>query len=113
MKRATVSVLSFAVALSAFAAAPSLRSRLLGGRAGDARPDSAARPAAAAQQPAVTDDEATPQPTGSHALNWDGAASDIIIMAYGDEVGKTILKDPACPTATITLKSKQGQKLSR
>ncbi len=58
MKRATVSVLSFAVALSAFAAAPSLRSRLLGGRAGDARPDSAARPAAAAQQPAVTDDEA-------------------------------------------------------
>lgn len=113
MKRATISVLSCAVALSAFAAAPSLRSRLLGGRAGDARPDSAARPAAAAQQPAVTDDEATPQPTGSHALNWDGAASDIIIMAYGDEVGKTILKDPACPSATITLKSKQGQKLSR
>ena len=107
MKRATISVLSCAVALSAFAAAPSLRSRLLGGRAGDARP------AAAAQQPAVTDDEATPQPTGSHALNWDGAASDIIIMAYGDEVGKTILKDPACPSATITLKSKQGQKLSR
>ncbi len=113
MKRATISVLSCAVALSAFAAAPSLRSRLLGGRAGDARPDSAARPAAAAQPPAVTDDEATPQPTGSHALNWDGAASDIIIMAYGDEVGKTILKDPACPSATITLKSKQGQKLSR
>lgn len=113
MKRATISVLSCAVALSAFAAAPSLRSRLLGGRAGDARPDSAARPAAAAQSPAVTDDEATPQPTGSHALNWDGAASDIIIMAYGDEVGKTILKDPACPSATITLKSKQGQKLSR
>ena len=107
MKRATISVLSCAVALSAFAAVPSLRSRLLGGRAGDARP------AAAAQQPAVTDDEATPQPTGSHALNWDGAASDIIIMAYGDEVGKTILKDPACPSATITLKSKQGQKLSR
>ena len=61
----------------------------------------------------ATADEAPPQPTGNHALNWDGAASDIIIMAYGDEVGKTILKDPACPTATITLKSKQGQKLSR
>ncbi len=110
MKRATISVLSCAVALSAFAAAPSLRSRLLGGRAGDARPDSAARPSAAAQ-PTAGDGEASP--TGNHALNWDGAASDIIIMAYGDEVGKTVLKDPACPTATITLKSKQGQKLSR
>lgn len=108
MKKAITSVLSCAFALSAFAAAPS---RLLAPRGG--RPVNTARPAAAAQQPAVTDDEATPQPTGSHALNWDGAASDIIIMAYGDEVGKTILKDPACPSATITLKSKQGQKLSR
>ena len=110
MKRATISVLFCAFAFSAVEAQQPLRSRLLGGRAGDARPASAARPSAAAQ-PAAGDGEASP--TGSHALNWDGAASDIIIMAYGDEVGKTILKDPACPTATITLKSKQGQKLSR
>ena len=102
MKRAMTSVLSCAVALSAVAAAPS---RLLAPRGG--RPVNTARPTPAAG------DEAASQPTGGHALNWDGAASDIIIMAYGDEVGKTILKDPACPSATITLKSKQGQKLSR
>ena len=107
MKRAITSALSCAFALSAVAAPSRLRSPLGG------RPVNAARPANAAQRPAATDDEAAPQPTGGHALNWDGAASDIIIMAYGDEVGKTILKDPACPTATITLKSKQGQKLSR
>lgn len=107
MKKAITSVLSCAFALSAFAAAPS---RLLAPRGG--RPVNTARPTPPAQQPAA-DDEATPSPTGGHALNWDGAASDIIIMAYGDEVGKTILKDPACPSATITLKSKQGQKLSR
>lgn len=107
MKKAITSVLSCAFALSAFAAAPS---RLLAPRGG--RPVNTARPTPPAQQPSAGD-EATPSPTGGHALNWDGAASDIIIMAYGDEVGKTILKDPACPSATITLKSKQGQKLSR
>ncbi len=107
MKKAITSVLSCAFALSAFAAAPS---RLLAPRGG--RPVNTAHPTPPAQQP-VAGDEATPSPTGGHALNWDGAASDIIIMAYGDEVGKTILKDPACPSATITLKSKQGQKLSR
>ena len=107
MNKAITSVLSCAFALSAFAAAPS---RLLAPRGG--RPVNTARPTPPAQQPSAGD-EATPSPTGGHALNWDGAASDIIIMAYGDEVGKTILKDPACPSATITLKSKQGQKLSR
>lgn len=107
MKKAITSVLSCAFALSAFAAAPS---RLLAPRGG--RPVNTARPTPPAPQPSAGD-EATPSPTGGHALNWDGAASDIIIMAYGDEVGKTILKDPACPSATITLKSKQGQKLSR
>lgn len=107
MNKAITSVLSCAFALSAFAAAPS---RLLAPRGG--RPVNTARPTPPAPQPAAGD-KATPSPTGGHALNWDGAASDIIIMAYGDEVGKTILKDPACPSATITLKSKQGQKLSR
>ncbi len=107
MKKAITSVLSCAFALSAVAAAPSrLRSPL-------GRSVNTAHPANAAQRSAAAGDEEAPQPTGGHALNWDGAASDIIIMAYGDEVGKTILKDPACPTATITLKSKQGQKLSR
>ena len=98
MKKTVTVLLAVALALPMSA---QQRLGLLGSRRNTPPPTSA------------TADEAPPQPTGNHALNWDGAASDIIIMAYGDEVGKTILKDPACPTATITLKSKQGQKLSR
>ncbi len=98
MKKTVTVLLGVALALPMSA---QQRLGLLGSRRNSPPPTSA------------TADEAPPQPTGNHALNWDGAASDIIIMAYGDEVGKTILKDPACPTATITLKSKQGQKLSR
>lgn len=112
MKNCLLFVVALAVAYPAMA--QQLRSPLLnrGGRNG-ARAVNTARPApsASASASATTDEAASP--TGGHALNWDGAASDLIIMAYGDEVGKTILKDPACPAATITLKSKQGQKLSR
>lgn len=104
-----LTVLAMAALLPAVA---QLRSPLLGGsRRGTSRPVNTSRPATT--PPAAEGEAAASVPTGGHALNWDGAASDIIIMAYGDEVGKTILKDPACPTATITLKSKQGQKLSR
>ena len=46
------------------------------------------------------------------SLNWDAAPVDIVLQAYGDRVKKTILKDPACPSATITLKSRPGQKLT-
>ena len=104
-----LTVLAMAALLPAVA---QLRSPLLGGsRRGTSRPVNTSRPATT--PPAAEGEAAASAPTGGHALNWDGAASDIIIMAYGDEVGKTILKDPACPSATITLKSKQGQKLSR
>ena len=104
-----LTVLAMAALLPAVA---QLRSPLLGGgRRGTSRPVNTSRPATT--PPTAGGEAAASAPTGGHALNWDGAASDIIIMAYGDEVGKTILKDPACPTATITLKSKQGQKLSR
>ena len=104
-----LTVLAMAALLPAVA---QLRSPLRGGsRRSTSRPVNTSRPATT--PPAAEGEAAASVPTGGHALNWDGAASDIIIMAYGDEVGKTILKDPACPTATITLKSKQGQKLSR
>ena len=46
------------------------------------------------------------------AINWDATPVDIVLQAYGERVGKTILKDPACPSANITLKSRQGQKLT-
>ena len=47
------------------------------------------------------------------ALNWDATPVDIVFQTYGEQVGKTILKDPAVPNATITLKSREGQKLSK
>ena len=47
------------------------------------------------------------------ALNWEQAPVDIVLQAYGDQLGKTVLKDPGVPNATISLKSKEGQKLSQ
>ena len=52
-------------------------------------------------------------PKEAPALNWDAAPVDIVFQTYGEQVGKTILKDPAVPNATITLKSREGQKLSK
>ena len=47
------------------------------------------------------------------ALNWDAAPVDIVLQTYGEQVGKTILKDPGVPGATITLKSREGQRLTK
>ena len=47
------------------------------------------------------------------SLNFNQTAIDLVFEAYGRMVGKTILKDPQCPNATITLKSEKGQKLTK
>ncbi len=52
-------------------------------------------------------------PKEAPALNWDAAPVDIVFQTYGEQVNKTILKDPAVPAATITLKSREGQKLTK
>lgn len=78
-----LTVLAMAALLPAVA---QLRSPLLGGsRRGTSLPVNMSRPATT--PPAAEGEAAASAPTGGHALNWDGAASDIIIMAYGDEVG--------------------------
>ena len=71
------------------------------------RPGAAAPAAVGAQKegPASKSGEAP-------AFNWDAAPVDIVLQAYGERVGKTILKDPQVPQATITLKSREGQKLT-
>ena len=46
-------------------------------------------------------------------LNFNQTPSDLVFETYGRMVGRTILKDPATPSATITLKSEPGQKLSK
>ena len=67
-----------------------------------------AQPAAAAVSDASVDELAD----GS-SLNFNQTAIDLVFEAYGRMVGKTILKDPQCPAATITLKSEKGQKLTK
>ena len=79
------------------------------------RPASTAAPAAAsAANPAATASETdSADPKEAPALNWDATPVDIVFQTYGEQVGKTILKDPSVPNATITLKSREGQKLTK
>ena len=72
------------------------------------------QPQSAAQSAAQTPSASIPVDPNADpsALNWDAAPVDIVLQAYADRVKKTILKDPACPSATITLKSRPGQKLT-
>ena len=113
MKTKIISVLAISLSLALAAeAAPPARSGLLG----RSLSSGAGKPNAAAAKPgaAGADDGVVKNPDGSHALNWENAPSDIILMAYGDELGKTVLIDPACPKGvSITLKSSKGQTLSR
>ena len=65
---------------------------------------------ASAAAPAAT---AASESKEAPALNWDQAPVDIVLQAYGDQLNKTILKDPGVPNATISLKSKEGQTLTQ
>ena len=47
------------------------------------------------------------------ALNWDAAPVDIVLQTYSEQTDKTILKDPEAPSPTITLKTREGQKLTK
>ena len=53
------------------------------------------------------------EPKEAPALNWDAAPVDIVLQTYAEQIDKTILKDPAAPTPTITLKTREGQKLTK
>jgi len=46
-------------------------------------------------------------------FNWDATPVDIVLQAYAERVDKTYLKDPAVPNATISLKSREGQKMTQ
>ena len=103
---AIAALLALAVADSA--SAQGLNSRRLGNRGNDRNSRQRAQAAATAQaETAAADENADPS-----AINWDATPVDIVLQAYGERVGKTVLKDPACPSATISLKSRPGQKLT-
>ena len=106
MKAFIFCLMSFVLASAVFAQG-FMPHRPLGNRAG--RPAVSAQPATNAQ-PAASDDAKSS--AEAPAFNWDAAPVDIVLQAYGERVGKTILKDPQVPAATITLKSQPGQKLT-
>ena len=105
-----IAAVAFVVAAAAFAqdAAPARSLRTL--RSNGLR--SAMTPTAAAQ-PDAASDAADADPKEAPALNWDATPVDIVFQTYGEQVNKTILKDPSVPNATITLKSREGQKLTK
>ena len=53
------------------------------------------------------------EPGEASDLNFNQTPIDLVFETYGKMVGKTILKDPQTPTATISLKTSAGQKLSK
>jgi len=69
-------------------------------------------PAAAPTASKTSDPGASKVDVGGRSIEFNGAALDIVLMVYGNLVGKTVLKDPAAPAATITLQPRQGQELS-
>lgn len=60
----------------------------------------------------TSDPGASKVDVGGRSIEFNGAALDIVLMVYGNLVGKTVLKDPQAPAATITLQPKQGQDLT-
>ena len=102
-----VATVAFVIAFDAPAQAPIRRLSPVG-RSLATTPAAAAQPSSAA---ASADESADPKE--APALNWDATPVDIVFQTYGEQVGKTILKDPAVPNATITLKSREGQKLTK
>lgn len=60
----------------------------------------------------TSDPGASKVDVGGRSIEFNGAALDIVLMVYGNLVGKTVLKDPQVPAASITLQPKQGQELT-
>ena len=113
-----VSVVGLFAAMDASAQATTPRRSLLNRNAARqraasavAKPDEAAD--SAATDTAASDSAETDDAKSAPALNWDAAPVDIVLQTYAEQTDKTILKDPATPTPTITLKTRQGQKLTR
>ena len=102
--------------LAAGAMAQGRRPGFLNRRSGGGR---AAAPAAA-EAPAPTEDEAkdaiknAPKGTnGVPALVFNQAPLELVLDAYAEQCGKTIIPAPDLPKVTITLKSLEGQTLTK
>ena len=66
----------------------------------------------AAARPAPASAAADAADAGGRSIEFNAAPVDMVFTVYQDLVGKTVLKDPQTPAATITLQPKKGQELS-
>ena len=72
--------------------------------------------AKAEEQPQMTRDDLKNVPRGTNgvpALAFNQADINLVLEAYADEVGKTIIPAPDLPKAQITLRSLEGQTLTK
>ena len=92
----------FAVAASAEGLLPR---RTLGGNP-SARPTT---PQASQTSQASTSANDT---AGGRSIEFNAAPLEMVFTVYQDLIGKTVLKDPQTPAATITLQPKKGQELT-
>ncbi len=109
MHKTIVTVLIASAALPALAQAPALRRPLRGGGQGGG---AAQTPSANAVASASAVDAEADKDKASD-LNFLEAPLDMVLETYGKLVNRTVLKDPSVPSATITLQSRPGQKLTR
>ncbi|MDD4019636.1 MAG: secretin N-terminal domain-containing protein, partial [Kiritimatiellae bacterium] len=79
------------------------------------RPSAPAQPSAAApvDSPAGKEGGEAKSKTTTPSLKFDNAPTDIILQAYAQETGKTLLIAPDAPKANITLKSQPDVELTK
>ena len=111
--------LAFAVLLAVSAEvslAQGLGRSLLNRRTGGARPAAGAPAAKTESQPQMTREDLKNVQRGTNgvpALAFNQAPVDLVLEAYAAEVGKTVIPAPDLPKATITLRSLEGQTLTK
>lgn len=114
MEKKTVIAAMLAIATAGMALAQSqLRRPGLLGRARDGSSRTGA--AAESPQPMTRDDlKSVPRGTnGVPALAFNQADVNLVLEAYADEIGKTVIPAPDLPKAQITLRSLEGQVLTK
>ena len=90
------------------------RNGVLGARNGDANAQGQAQ--ADGQQTPMTREDLKNVPRGTNgvpALAFNQAELNLVLDAYADEIGKTIIPAPDLPKAQITLRSLEGQTLTK
>lgn len=111
MRRFLMAMVLMAVAAETVSA-QGLRNSLLNRRSGS----NAASAAKAEAKPQMTRDDLKNVARGTNgvpALAFNQAPIDLVLEAYAAEVGKTVIPAPDLPKATITLRSLEGQTLTK